>query len=154
MWPQTPFSIKISMIPRLKKRSEFLTTSKSGVSVRRESLILVCYIREHQSSTLPDETIRIGFTASKRVGNSVIRNRCKRRLRAMADKLLQTTVSDVIKLRKITLNEKAFDFVMIATPRTPTVPFSVLCQDFSRAIELCIDRTMSSKNFTNNKIGD
>lgn len=31
---------------------------------------------------------RVGFTASKKVGNSVIRNRCKRRMRAMAQQLL------------------------------------------------------------------
>lgn len=34
------------------------------------------------------ENYRVGFTASKKVGNSVVRNRCKRRMRAMARQLL------------------------------------------------------------------
>lgn len=141
------------MIPRLKKRSEFLTTSKYGVSVRQSSLILVCNL-QHSETALSDAlNLRIGFTASKRVGNAVIRNRCKRRLRAVSERLLQETVKNVISLRKITLNEKSFDFVLIATSKTATVKFEVLCQDFSRAVELCIDKSLSIKNFSNNEKG-
>jgi len=32
--------------------------------------------------------VRVGFTASRRVGNAVVRNRCKRRLRELARQLL------------------------------------------------------------------
>ncbi|MEG8054304.1 ribonuclease P protein component [Sphingomonas aerolata] len=35
-----------------------------------------------------DETMRIGFTVTKKIGNAVVRNRMKRRLRALACELL------------------------------------------------------------------
>ena len=37
-----------------------------------------------------DDTMRIGYTVSKKVGNAVVRNRMKRRLRALAAELLPT----------------------------------------------------------------
>ncbi|WP_420822315.1 ribonuclease P protein component [Sphingomonas aracearum] len=37
-----------------------------------------------------DPTVRIGYTVTKKIGNAVIRNRFKRRLRALAAELLPT----------------------------------------------------------------
>ncbi len=34
------------------------------------------------------ETVRVGFTVTKKIGNAVVRNRMKRRLRALARELL------------------------------------------------------------------
>ncbi|WP_404367970.1 ribonuclease P protein component [Sphingomonas sp. MMS24-J45] len=35
-----------------------------------------------------DSTMRIGYTVTKKIGNAVVRNRMKRRLRALAHELL------------------------------------------------------------------
>jgi ribonuclease P protein component len=35
-----------------------------------------------------DATMRVGFTVTKKIGNAVVRNRMKRRLRALARELL------------------------------------------------------------------
>ena len=37
-----------------------------------------------------NEAMRVGFTVTKKIGNAVVRNRMKRRLRALARELLPT----------------------------------------------------------------
>ncbi|MEH6527297.1 MAG: ribonuclease P protein component [Sneathiella sp.] len=72
-------------VERLKKRSDFLRVA----SVRRKwaapGLVL-------QAACVPadqnDGRVRVGFTVTKKVGNSVVRNRVKRRLRAVAQNLI------------------------------------------------------------------
>jgi len=58
----------------LKKKKEFRYTYRVGRSVGHPLLALI-----HAKSRVPEP--RIGFSVSKKIGNSVTRNRVKRRMR-------------------------------------------------------------------------
>jgi ribonuclease P protein component len=98
---------------RLRKRVEFLQAAR-GVKWVTPGLILQCRHRRDDSAS------RIGFTVTKRVGNAVVRNRVKRRLREVArqDKAhIQT----------------GFDYVVIGRKSTIPRTFSDLERDLSSA---------------------
>lgn len=72
-------NIKLGM---LKKRSEFLYVRDGLYSAKGA---VVVQMRQHPTRT---DGIKVGFTATKKIGNAVIRNRAKRRLREIARELL------------------------------------------------------------------
>ena len=61
----------------LSKKSRFYCRVQSGKILLGKSIIV-------QARPNSLETIRVGYTASKKVGNAVMRNRAKRRMRAAA----------------------------------------------------------------------
>jgi len=70
-----------SNIDRLKKRPEFLAAAK-GASCAKGAVVVQALTRDGQAG------MRAGFTATKRIGGAVVRNRAKRRLREAAKVLL------------------------------------------------------------------
>lgn len=66
--------------PVLKKRSEFLAVAKGGRLARR-AFVLQAIEREAEQGPQAGPA-RVGYTVTKKVGNAVVRNRVKRRLRA------------------------------------------------------------------------
>ena len=69
-------------IDRLLRRPQFLAAAK-GVSQARGAVVIQQLDRADGS-----DAIRVGFTATRKVGGAVVRNRAKRRLREAARQLL------------------------------------------------------------------
>lgn len=106
------------IVEHLKKRKDFLYVSSSGDKVYSKGIILLYLKKEMDKDTLEDITIRVGFTVTKKIGNAVVRNRIKRRLRSV---LYET-------LSKVTVN-KAYDIVLIGRKHTIFREFSGLKKD-------------------------
>lgn len=66
---------------RLKQRREFLRVAGHGKRVSRPCFAL-------QARATVGNDFRVGFTATKKLGGAVVRNRAKRRLRGAAEAVL------------------------------------------------------------------
>ena len=77
-------------INRLKRRPEFLRAARQGTKWVAAGLIVQA--RQRKAGENPgeggDNAVRVGFTVTKKVGNAVIRNRVRRRLKAVAGEVL------------------------------------------------------------------
>jgi ribonuclease P protein component len=102
---------------RLKRRPEFLRVAGSGLKAAAPGLVLQALRRED------DASIRIGYTASRRVGGAVERNRAKRRLRAAAADVIAAHAAD------------GCDYVLIARRTTLTRPYPALTRDLAGALK-------------------
>jgi len=76
--PSSPTGEEALTIERLKKRPDFLAAAKAR-NFARGAVVAQARDRADGSSV-----VRIGFTCTKRIGNAVVRNRAKRRLREAA----------------------------------------------------------------------
>jgi len=103
---------------RLTERSEFLRVAASRRKWVTPGLLLQALRRDGD----PQAPIRIGFTASKKVGNSVIRNRARRRLREAVRQVMPDHAAP------------AHDFVVIARAGTPERPWGLLLEDLAMSL--------------------
>ena len=85
----------------LKKRRDFVLSNKHGQKTYSKNFIL----QEYCNPNMSDQDLIFGFTASKRIGNAVKRNRAKRRMRAL--------ISSLLKEDNILFKEK-YSYVLIA----------------------------------------
>lgn len=102
---------------RLKKRAEFLRVAAKGRKAPMPGLVLQALPRGDA------DPARLGFTVTKKVGNAVIRNRARRRLKEAA---------------RLLLREQALagvDLVLIGRDATGKRPFPELQRDLARALK-------------------
>ena len=113
-----------SLLPRLKRRPEFLRVAASRRKWVAPGLIL--QVRRHNNpdpSLQETEPFRIGFTVSRKVGNAVARNRARRRLKAAADNVMPRLAKD------------GFDFVVIGRKNTLKRRYQDLISDLETALK-------------------
>lgn len=108
-------------LPRLLRRADFLRAAR-GVKAARPGLVLQVR-RRSPDETAGDERARVGYTASRKVGNAVVRNRARRRLRA--------AVADVLSARA----EPGCDYVLIARAATADRAYDDLIADLGKALD-------------------
>ena len=109
-------------IERLKQRSEFLRVAAARRKWVAPGLILQAAPRPalEGSDAAP---FRIGYTASRKVGNAVARNRARRRLRAAVAEIMPARASP------------GCDYVLIARARTVDRRFADLVIDLETAFD-------------------
>ncbi|MBX9621727.1 MAG: ribonuclease P protein component [Alphaproteobacteria bacterium] len=107
---------------RLKKRSDYLIVTKAGQRFVTPAFILQVH---HKTS---ENAARIGFTASRKVGSAVERNRAKRRLRALAHQFLTPLAC------------QGTDYVLIARKEALTRAYALMAEDLQKALAPLIKR--------------
>ena len=102
----------------LRNRGDFLAAARA----RRQGTPSMMVQARHRHDD--SDTIRVGFTCSKKVGNAVARNRAKRRLRAAARRVLPDA------------GRPGWDYVLIGRAEvTANRPFDLLQDDLAGALQ-------------------
>ena len=101
---------------RLRRRADFLLAAKAK-SCARGAVVLQARDRADGSPL-----VRVGFTASRKVGGAVVRNRAKRRLREAARALVPL------------YGRPGCDYVLIARGGTTARPWAALLDDVKSAL--------------------
>ncbi len=105
-------------LERLKKRKEFLRVAAARRSCARPGLVLQMAPRPAPAG----DAVRVGFTASRKVGPAVVRNRARRRLRRAAEVVLGQS------------GRPGADYVLIARSTTGARSFAEILTDLESAL--------------------
>lgn len=108
-----------AQLVRLKRRAEFV-----AVAATRQRWVTPAFVVQAGPRPAPAQGVReigVGFTASRRVGKAVARNRARRRLVAAIRQVLPGTASP------------GYNYVVVARPAVLTCPFDQLLNDLTEA---------------------
>ena len=108
-------------IARLKRRAEFLRVA--GARRKWVTPGLILQAADNPDARAADGGFRVGYTASRKVGAAVARNRARRRLRAVVDRVMPGRA------------RPATDYVVIARQATVDRPFEALVGDMEEALD-------------------
>ena len=100
---------------RLRQRADFLAAA-TGAKAPVSGFVLQALDRRE------DGPVRVGFTVSKKVGNSPERNRVRRRLR------------EVVRLAPADRMQRGHDYVLIGRRPALELPFNRMVEDLDRAL--------------------
>ena len=131
--PDVTGAAKGLRVNRLRKRIDFLAAARH---LRRVAGAVTLEMAPTPEKSRTPETLRLGFTASKKIGNAVARNRAKRRLRAAAYALLPLSGRD------------GHDYVLVARQGILVRDFAALKNDIAeaaRAAHLKLDAQPATK---------
>jgi ribonuclease P protein component len=113
---ETPLPASPLAIERMRKRPQFLACAKAPACAKG-AVVVQARAREDGSAV-----VRTGFTATRKVGNAVVRNRARRRLR------------EAVRLLLPQLGRPGFDYVFIARGGTAERPWARLLDDVKSAL--------------------
>jgi ribonuclease P protein component len=94
----------------LKHRKDFVLSNKFAKKIFSKNFI----IQKYTNSDSIDLNLKFGFTATKKIGNAVVRNRAKRRMRALVSRFVKEDInffdnkSSYVLVAKSSLNKALF----------------------------------------------
>jgi ribonuclease P protein component len=105
----------------LKKSAEFKRV-RGGQRAATGAFVIEGKFRPRDPHT-PPTPARFGFVVTKKLGNAVVRNKIRRRLKSV----VRSLDADALV--------RGYDYVVIARSEAVSVPFATLAANFARALE-------------------
>jgi len=110
------------LLKTIKKRIDFIKVSKKGKKKFTQGFILQKYKRDFISKK-KENSARVGFTITKKIGGAVVRNKIKRRFSA----IIKEVSNDYLK--------KNYDYVIVANKKSLVMDYKELKNDIIKVIK-------------------